>query len=416
MSQLKVNALIPYTGTTVTLGASGDTINVASGVTFNTASATVNYPAGSITNAAISSTAAIQQSKILGSPNFRNRIINGDMLIDQRNAGASVTSGLAVDRWTSYLTQASKVTLQQNAGAVTPPTGFQKYYGVTSSSSYAVLSSDLFEIYQNIEGYNVSDLGWGSADAQNVTISFWVRSSLTGTFSGSLINAPTFNRSYPFTYTINVANTWEKKSVTIEGDTSGTWGKTNGAGISVIFCIGAGSTNLTTAGAWTAGNFAGATGTTSVVGTNGATWYITGVQLEAGTSASDFEFLPIDVNLGRCQRYFYLYVNSGLDVQEPVTRFSTTGATSVLSVPVSMRATPSIYAPSSSSNYGRLILYDTSFNIVGAGVTALSLGTSPTALNLFTLVYTNDAVAGTYVYASFDTLGGATNIGLSAEL
>jgi hypothetical protein len=238
---------------------------------------------------------------------MRNRIINGSMTIDQRNAGASVTptnAAYTLDRWSALQPVASKFSVQQNAGAVTPPVGFVNYLGVTSLSAYSVLSSDAFAMVQRIEGTNVSDLGWGTANAQAVTLSFWVRSSLTGTFGGSFRNSDA-NRSYPFTYTISAANTWEQKTVTIAGDTSGTWLTTNGIGINIFFGLGVGSTVSSTAGAWAAGNFLSATGATSVVGTNGATFYITGVQLEKGSTATPFEFRSIGQELGLCQRYYY---------------------------------------------------------------------------------------------------------------
>jgi hypothetical protein len=244
--------------------------------------------------------------------NFRNRIINGDMQIDQRNAGASGTAdGYTVDRFQYYGSQATKATWQQNAGAVTPPTDFINYLGFTSSSSYSILSTDQFLVKQDIEGLNVYDLNWGTANAKTVTLSFYVRSSLTGTFGGAFQNSSA-NRNYPFSYSISTSNTWEKKTITIAGDTSGTWLKTNGKGIAVIFSLGTGATYSATAGAWTASSFiTSATGATSVVGTNGATFYITGVQLEAGEQASGFEFMPIDVNLGRCQRYYQNTFNTG---------------------------------------------------------------------------------------------------------
>jgi hypothetical protein len=240
---------------------------------------------------------------------FKNRIINGDMRIDQRNAGASLTitnTGAAtytLDRWSTYGSQASKYSVQQNAASVTPPVGFINYAGLTSLSAYSVTSTDQFNFSQVIEGLNIADLGWGTANAKTVTLSFWVRSSLTGTFGGSLRNSA-LNRVYPFSYTISTANTWEQKSVTIAGDTSGTWLTTNGFGISVGFSIGAGSTNSGTAGAWAAGSLTSVTGTTSVVGTNGATFYITGVQLEVGTSATGFEYVDYTTQLAMCQRYF----------------------------------------------------------------------------------------------------------------
>ena len=237
---------------------------------------------------------------------FKNRIINGSMVIDQRNAGASVTpNGVVynIDRWWTYNTQTSKFTIQQNAGSVTPPVGFKNYLGATSSSAYTVTSTDQFFIAQTIEGYNIADLGWGTASAATVALSFWVRSSLTGTFAGSIQNN-TNARSYVFSYTISSANTWEQKSITIAGDTSGTWEATNSGGLITIFSIGAGTNFNATAGAWSAGNFKSVTGAVSVVGTSGATFYITGVQLEKGSTATSFDYRPYGTELQLCYRYY----------------------------------------------------------------------------------------------------------------
>jgi hypothetical protein len=239
----------------------------------------------------------------------RNRIINGDMRIDQRNAGAAQNSlaGSAttylVDRWYYYGTQASKFNSQQNAGSVTPPLGFTNYIGLTSTSAYSVVSSDYFNLRQAIEGYNVADLGFGTANAKTVTFSFWVRSSLTGTFSGVLSNT-SFTRCFPFTFTITSADTWEQKSVTVAGDTSGTWATNNTAGLILTFNLGAGSTFLASAGSWTSSTVVGATGSVSVVGTSGATFYVTGVQLEAGSVATPFEYRQYGQELALCQRYY----------------------------------------------------------------------------------------------------------------
>ena len=176
---------------------------------------------------AISGTTGITldgQFNSASSMGFKNRLINGGMVLDQRNAGASFTptdQTYSLDRWKCRVSQASKYTVQQNAGSVTPPAGFRNYLGVTSSSAYSITSSDYFTVQQIIEGFNVADLSWGTASASPITISFWVRSSLTGTFGGALMNSAEV-RSYPFTYTISSANTWEQKSVTIAGDQSGT--------------------------------------------------------------------------------------------------------------------------------------------------------------------------------------------------
>jgi hypothetical protein len=241
---------------------------------------------------------------------FKNRLINGGMVFDQRNAGAAITPTTAavsfgVDRWLNGLSVSSKFSVQQNAGSVTPPTGFQNYLGVTSLSAYSVLAGDYFSVQQRIEGFNLADLGFGAAGASTVTVSFWVRSSLTGSFGGSLGNSNA-TRQYPFSYTISAANTWEQKTITIAGDTTGTWNKTNGIGAILYFGLGYGTTyGSGTAGAWVGADNEVPTGSVSVVGTNGATFYITGVQLEAGTVATSFDWRPYGTELALCQRYCY---------------------------------------------------------------------------------------------------------------
>ena len=264
---------------------------------------------------------------------FKNRIINGAMMIDQRNAGASVTptnGQYSVDRWAGALTAASKYTAQQST---TVPSGFVNSLLITSSSAYSVASGDLFALYQRIEGLNIVDLGWGAAGAASVTLSFWVRSSLTGTFGGALQNSAQ-TLSYPFTYSIASANTWTQISVTISGPTSSTWLTTNGIGITVSFGLGAGSTYSATSGSWASGNYWSATGATSVVGTNGATFYITGVQLEKGSTATSFDWRPYGTELQLCQRYYSAAV--GLSVNA--------NTYTALQWIVPMRATPSCTA------------------------------------------------------------------------
>lgn len=237
---------------------------------------------------------------------FRNRLINGAMVIDQRNAGASVTptsNTYTIDRWFAGLSQSSKFSVQRST---TAPTGFINSALITSTSSYSVTSTDRFAFSQFIEGLNCYDLGWGTASAKTVTLSFQVRSSLTGTFGGAFQNNAS-DRSYPFTYTISAANTWETKTVTVAGDTTGTWLTDTGIGIQVRFSLGTGSTYSNTAGAWVAGDYRSATGAVSVVGTNAATWYITGVQLEVGSVATPFERRPYGLELELCRRYLQVF-------------------------------------------------------------------------------------------------------------
>jgi len=305
---------------------------------------------------------------------FRNRIINGAMVIDQRNAGASVTptatGTYGVDRWCGILSAASKFSMQQST---TAPSNYKNSVLITSLSAYSVGAGDYFSFLQLIEGNNIVDLGWGTATAQSVTLSFWVRSSLTGTFGGALRNNAS-NRSYPFTYTISAANTWEQKSVTIAGDTTGTWDNSTNCGIQVGFGLGVGSTYSGTAGSWAAANYVSATGATSVVGTNGATFYITGVQLEKGATATSFDYRPYGTELALCQRYLpETYVNG----------------TTVVG-----------FGSSTTSSYARLAS--------SVPTRVAPTGISVSASNQFAVYSFNTAASGTasnVVFSSGDTLG-----------
>ena len=282
-------------------------------------------------------------------PGMRNRIINGDFRIDQRNAGASVTpasGSYLVDRFFYLASQASKFTFQQNAGSVTPPVGFNKYLGATVASTVSISSSDFFIVQQSIEGLNVPDLSWGTANAAAVTLSFKVYSSLTGTFGGVLRNSAG-DRNYPFSYTVASANTWTTVSVTIAGDTTGTWLTTNGIGIQVVWGLGVGSTYSGTAGSWSATPYLSATGAVSVVGTSGATFYITGVQLEKGSTATSFDYRPYGTELALCQRYYWKGTNSIWGT------WLSGGGSVVLTInnPVPMRANPSYTKGGTSAFY-----------------------------------------------------------------
>jgi hypothetical protein len=327
----------------------------------------------------------------LGVDNYgmlKNRIINGAMVIDQRNAGSSVTpanGNYTLDRYRSALTQSSKYSVQQNAGAVTPPAvtppaGFKNYLGVTSLSAYSVLTEDIFAISQKIEGYNVADLDWGTANAKTVTLSFWVRSSLTGTFGGSFRNNAG-NRTYPFSYAISSANTWEQKSITVAGDTSGTWEATTSTGVEVIFGLGGGATYSGTAGAWAASDFRTATGAVSVVGTNGATFYITGVQLEVGTQATSFEYRQYQQELALCQRYFISYGGSNsFEMFSMGLASSATSATCVMGLPVEMRTAPTIGFNSASA----FLVNDAAVQNASSAITSGNSGTKSAFLDVTT--------------------------------
>jgi hypothetical protein len=214
---------------------------------------------------------------------------------------------------------------------------------VTSLAATTVGALDYYGFNQLVEAFNMQDLGWGTAGAQTVTFSFWVYASVTGTYSGAIRTGDSSNYSFPFTYAISVANTWEYKTVTIPGPTAGTWGTGNSVGLDVWFSLGTGSTFKGTAGAWAAANYVGATGEVALVNTNGATFYITGVQLEKGSTATSFDYRPYGTELALCQRYYYrIGPGFGNDINLPLNGFAGNTTVALLTIPflVSMRAAP----------------------------------------------------------------------------
>lgn len=275
--------------------------------TFVTLSVTGNTTLGDSSSDTLTVNAKTTFGSEISVPNtfgFKNRIINGAMMIDQRNAGASVTTSggnnYDPDRWLVYDSVGSKMTLQQVTDA---PAGFTKSQKITSLAATAPASTDYYFSAQRIEGFNVADLAWGTASAATVTLSFWVKSSLTGSFSGAFGNA-SFSRSYPFSYTISAANTWEQKTITVAGDTTGTWATDNSTGLQVLFDLGSGTSRAGAANTWSANDYRKVTGSVNLIGTNGATFYITGVQLEKGSTATSFDYRPYGTELALCQRYY----------------------------------------------------------------------------------------------------------------
>ena len=253
---------------------------------------------------------------VLGAGNasiMKNRLINGTMAISQYNGTSSITPTIAayvVDRWQAIISQSSKLSFQQNAGSVTTPAGFTNYLGATSLSAYSLVTSDYFLITQKIEGNNISDLGWGTASGKSVTLSFQVYSSLTGTFGLVVGNAARTN-VFPAAYSIPVANTWTPISIQIPAPPNGaSFPLGNGIGIEIDFGLGVASNLCNTAGSWANGGL-GVTGATSVVGTSGATFYITGVQLEVGSSATGYEYRQYGQELALCQRYYAKTYDTG---------------------------------------------------------------------------------------------------------
>jgi hypothetical protein len=338
---------------------------------------------------------------------FRNRIINGAMVIDQRNAGAAVTttSSYPVDRFIVGNTTDGAFSAQQDSSA---PVGFTNSVKVTTTTADGTLTgSQNLQFTQRIEGTNVADLGFGTANAKTVTLSFWVRSSLTGTFGGALRNSAG-DRSYPFTYSISVANTWEQKSVTIAGDTTGTWLTTNGVGISVFFGLGAGPDRSGTAGAWNSNNNTSATGAVSVIGTLNATWYITGVQLEVGSVATPFERRDYGRELAMCQRYYYLHATGNTKAIGSAGYTASNILYATVQFPVSMRTAPTT-ASTTGTNY-----YNAAFGSSNDGVNSFTV---QFATEQSTLLYNNTEASGTAnSYAVVYTNNASSLLAFQAEL
>ena len=302
----------------------------------------------------------------------KNLIINGAMQVAQRGTSVTIVSNptYTVDRWRFDISVGSKLSAQQSSVA---PVGFSNSMLITSLSAYTPSAGDQFVFNQLIEGFNTSDLNWGTANAKTVTLSFWVRSSLTGTFGGSIRNN-TVNRSYVFSYTINSANTWEQKTITIAGDTTGTWETTNSTGVRLSFSLGSGSSTGNTAGSWYTANYRSVTGETQLVGTSGATFYITGVQLEVGSVATEFERRPYGTELMLCQRYYQ---------QKAGFVVTTSSIYQAIHFPVAMRSPPTIGSVTFdngtgatftvNATYGYLSCYQTANHSAPATVTSFPL-------------------------------------------
>jgi hypothetical protein len=292
-------------------------------------------------------------SSVNGGPiaGSRNRIINGDMRIDQRNAGASVTFtnsvGYALDRHRVVALGTSLGFSVQRS--TTTPAGFSNSLLATVTSAKSPASTDQARINQYIEGFNTADLGWGTADAQAVTLSFWVRSSVTGTYCVAISNADTATRSYIDTYTVLTANTWERKSVTISGDTSGTWTTSSSIGIGVSFTLGCGSSlNAAAASTWYGAEYQQTASQVSWIATSGATFYITGVQLEPGSTATPFERRSYGQELALCQRYYWKNPDT---FQYYKSRESDRNRSASIPFPVEMRTAPTITKISDPSGF-----------------------------------------------------------------
>ena len=332
---------------------------------------------------------------------FKNRIINGGMVIAQRGTAAVTGSGeFPVDRFLVGNTTDGAFSAQQDSSA---PAGFINSVKITTTTADATLTTTQAIVFiQRIEGTNVADLGFGTASAKTVTVSFWVRSSLTGTFGGSLRNSAG-DRSYPFSYSISVADTWEQKSVTIAGDTSGTWLTTNDVGIIISFGLGAGPDRSGTAGAWNSNNNASATGAVSVIGTLSATWYVTGVQLEVGSVATSFDFRSIGTEIDLCRRYLQVF-RGGSGAAASSTSFE-----SFFQFNPPLRSTPALALTAAAQ------IEDHAVTVYTQSSAVVNLGSSTALATKFSLINFTGLTNSRY-YSFAGAISGAGALLVSSEL
>ena len=395
-------------------GASGTAPLTTKGdlLTFDTAAARLPVGADGTTIVADSSTSTGLRYNPFQAAG-KNRIINGAMIIDQRNAGAAVTVNAnavfyPVDRFNAVGETSDGVfTLQQSTS--TPPAGLINYVRATVTTADASIgASQRYFFRQSIEANQLYDFGLGTSAAKTFTLSFYVRSSLTGTFSGSM-RSSSGGRSYVFSYTINAANTWERKSITLTGDTTGTWGTGVNTGIILSWSLGAGSTLSTTANTWTAGNFFGETGASNVIATLNATWDVTGVQLELGSVATEFTLAgaTIQGELAACQRYYFRFGGSSNYQRFANGLFqSSTQAWTILEHPVPMRANPT------ATDWSSIALFDG--NSVMAITSLVAVEYAPNATGLLFAVASGSAqYRPAQIFANNTT---SAYLGLSAEL
>ena len=308
-----------------------------------------------------------------------NRILNGDMRIDQRNNGASGTAtGYTADRWIYNGSQASKGTWQRSPGALSA-SGFTYWLAFTSSSAYTPLAADSFVFAQSIEADMVSDFSFGAAAAQSIALSFWIASSLTGQFGGSIRNYAG-TRSYPFSFSLPVANTWTRIAIVIPGDTTGTWVMFGNAGALIVsFDLGAGANFRAAAGAWVAGNITGATGDVNVVATNGATISLTGVKLEVGSVATPYPRQSLAKSMADCQRY-YQRIGGSASTDFFVQCYQVAGQNLATTLTIQqMRAAPTVTAPS-------IVLVNANNLNFAAGVSSVSIYANTIALGTVGMV------------------------------
>jgi hypothetical protein len=251
---------------------------------------------------------------------FRNRVINGAMKFYQINSGAAFalnnSAGYVIDKWALACAGGAGTGAASVQRVADAPAGFTYSLKYTVTTAKAVsAATDSMYIYHPMEGQYFADLLYGTPKAKSVTLSFWTKSSVTGTYSGFVrqsVTTPNSNRTFVFSYTINTANTWEFKTITVPGDPAGAFDLTTTGSFSFLFDLGSGSNVVTpTPGVWTSGNYYRSATSVNLIATANATFQITGVQFEVGTVATPFERRLDTTEFTLCQRY-YQVVNWGV--------------------------------------------------------------------------------------------------------
>jgi hypothetical protein len=320
---------------------------------------------------------------------FRNVIINGDMRVHQRGGTTTVTTanGYNVDRWYGY--SSGTFTMQQSTDVPISESFSNSVLLTCTVADASIAAGDFNSISQRIEGHASASIGYGTSNKTNV-LSFWVKSSLTGTYCVSFRNNAV-NRSYVAEYTINSADTWEKKVIYLTSDIVGTWEKTNGIGVRLDFSLAMGTNFHTTPNVWASGSFTSTSNQVNWMSSSSSrTFYLTGVQLEQNYQPTPFEQRPIGVELALCQRYYFRYYG----VSGGYSRFSSTGGSysntswqGVLNFPTTMRATPSTIEFSGVGCTDNLSFDSTAFSSVTFSATnthpngAFVVGTGGTNIN-----------------------------------
>jgi hypothetical protein len=305
-------------------------------------------PYGTVNADKMTTSDGVSSSGLYG---FKNRIYNGQMVIDQRNAGAAVTSSgcFAVDRW--FFNNATDGTLSvQQSTDVPSGSGFKYSLKMTATAGDGTIGASQYcNLQHRIEGFNFADTGFGASGASAVTLSFWVKATVAGNYSVALYNGAE-NRINPQQFSVLASNTWEQKTITYSGDTSGTWLTTNGVGANVTFYPALGSNFLGSAG-WNAGGTFGVTGQSNAIASNANIFAITGVQLEKGSTATSFDYRSYGQELLLCQRYFLTWVNGSGNIGLG-GYYNSTYVTSSISFPVTMRAAPTLTQTTGTNYYG----------------------------------------------------------------